>query len=92
MNTGKAVLAVLGGVAVGALVGVLFAPDKGTKTRKKILDKGKDYVGDLKGKVGDLKGKFEDLYDDANKKYEKVVSKYDHVMADGRDIVSKETK
>lgn len=85
MNTGKAVLAVLGGVAVGALVGVLFAPDKGTKTRKKILDKGKNYVGDLKGK-------FEDLYDDANKKYEKVVSKYDNVMADGRELVSKETK
>lgn len=32
------VLAFLGGVAAGVLVGILFAPDKGTETRQKILD------------------------------------------------------
>ena len=37
MKADKIILGVLGGVAVGALLGVLFAPDKGDKTRKKIM-------------------------------------------------------
>ena len=44
MNTGKVLLGVLAGVAIGALAGVLFAPDKGSVTRKKILKKGDDYA------------------------------------------------
>ena len=67
MNSGKVVLGVLGGVAAGALIGILFAPDKGSKTRKKILDSGKDYVGDLKDKL-------EDLYNEATDKFENFVS------------------
>ncbi|TXH21399.1 MAG: YtxH domain-containing protein [Chitinophagaceae bacterium] len=40
----------LTGFTLGLLVGVLFAPDKGTETRKKIAEKGneiKDQVADL---------------------------------------------
>ncbi len=62
METGKTAAAVLLGVGVGALLGILFAPDKGSKTRQKIMDKGQDYADDLKGK-------FEDLYNDVSEKY-----------------------
>ncbi len=54
MNSGKLVVGVLAGVAVGAIVGVLFAPDKGSKTRKRIFRKGKDYAGGLQEKFDDL--------------------------------------
>ena len=39
---GKSLLAFACGVGLGAAVGILFAPDKGTKTRKKIMKKTKD--------------------------------------------------
>lgn len=66
MSTNKVILGVLGGVAVGALAGILFAPAKGTKTRKRILKKGNDYTKDLKTK-------FEDLYNNVTTKYDSVV-------------------
>ena len=37
-NTGNTLLALLAGAAVGKGIGILFAPDKGSKTRKKIRD------------------------------------------------------
>jgi gas vesicle protein len=40
-NNGRVLLALLGGVAIGALLGVLLAPNKGSETRKKIVDEAK---------------------------------------------------
>jgi gas vesicle protein len=40
-NSGKILAAVAAGIAAGAVLGILFAPDKGTETRKKIADQGK---------------------------------------------------
>ena len=65
MNSGKVLLAVLAGIAVGALLGVLFAPDKGSETRKKITTKGEDYADELKEK-------FDEFLDTISEKYEKA--------------------
>lgn len=35
-NTGNTLLALVSGAAIGAVVGILYAPDSGEKTRKKI--------------------------------------------------------
>jgi gas vesicle protein len=66
MNTNKVVLGVIGGVAIGALAGILFAPAKGSKTRKRIMKKGSSYTKDLKNK-------FEDMYNNVATKYDSVV-------------------
>jgi gas vesicle protein len=47
MNTGKIVLSILAGAAAGAALGILFAPDKGASTRKKISEKGQAYAEEL---------------------------------------------
>jgi gas vesicle protein len=54
MSQGKTILGFLAGVAAGALIGILFAPDKGVETRKKIIHKGEEYTDNLKQKVNDL--------------------------------------
>jgi gas vesicle protein len=51
MSTGKIVLGVLAGIAAGAALGVLIAPDKGANTRKKIKQSGADLANDLKENV-----------------------------------------
>ncbi len=54
MDNGKVVIGVVAGVAVGALLGVLFAPAKGSETRKKISGKGLDSIDDMRNKLADL--------------------------------------
>jgi gas vesicle protein len=54
MNSGKIVLCVLAGVAVGAVLGILFAPDKGIETRKKISRKSEDAVDEIAEKFEEL--------------------------------------
>ena len=75
MNSSKVVLGILGGVAAGALMGILFAPEKGSKTRKKIANKSKGFADDMKGK-------FEELYVD-------VTDKYENLLQDAKGLVSK---
>jgi gas vesicle protein len=69
MSAGKIVSAVLAGVAVGAALGILFAPEKGTEIRRKIAKKGKDYADELGEKANEfmdgITEKYETVKDDA---------------------------
>ena len=63
-NTNKILTAVGAGIVVGTIVGVLFAPEKGSETRKKISGQGKKIVKDVQNKFRRGSNKFNDLADD----------------------------
>ena len=65
MSSGKVLLGLLVGVAAGALLGVLFAPDKGSVTRKKIVRKSQEYADELSDK-------FDEFLETINEKVEEV--------------------
>ena len=54
MNSGKVIVGALAGLAAGALIGILFAPDKGSESRSKIVKRGEDYLDSVKHKFNSL--------------------------------------
>lgn len=62
-STGKILIALASGAAIGAVLGILFAPDKGEKTRQKIKDGYKDLEKDMKSKLANAKVDLEESYD-----------------------------
>ncbi len=82
MSTGRVIAGALVGLAAGAILGVLFAPDKGTETRRKIGKKGKDTADDLKSK-------YNEAVDTVSSKIENWKSKGEHALAEGAEFVDK---
>lgn len=66
-NTAGMIAGLLAGAAVGVAIGMLFAPDKGSKTRKKLKSKADDLKDRALDEYGKISGK-------AQKKIDEVVS------------------
>ncbi|SFW40389.1 YtxH domain-containing protein [Cellulophaga fucicola] len=87
-NNSNTVLGVLAGTAIGAALGILFAPDKGVNTRKKLVDEAvatkesiADTALDIRNTVAStvvanketLDSKLESLVSDASYKADDVI-------------------
>ncbi len=73
----KLVTGVIIGAAVGAALGILFAPDSGKETRKKIAKKGTD-LGDT------VRNKFNELGEVLQEKYESIKKDAANMMEKGK--------
>jgi gas vesicle protein len=86
MSTTKILFGFIAGAAVGAAIGILFAPDKGTETRRKISDQGNDLADNLKSRFTDLvdgvKEKFSSAKSDAEDVAEKGYAAYNRTKAE----------
>jgi gas vesicle protein len=67
MNSIKVALGVMAGIAVGAVAGILFAPAKGSSTRRRIIHLGEEYSDELKERFEDLVETIAEQYEDTKK-------------------------
>jgi gas vesicle protein len=82
MNSGsKVLLGVLAGAATGAILGVLFAPDNGVETRRRLGESSRDIANNLKSK-------FSELVDGIADKYENVREGASDLIEQGRQKAS----
>ena len=77
MSTGKVLIGIIAGAAAGAALGILFAPEKGSMTRKQVCRKGEDLFDELKTK-------FDDLLSKATNEFENVKDEAEDLLAKGK--------
>ncbi len=76
----KVLLALGAGALVGAAVGVLYAPDEGIETRRKIIKKGKKLAGVVNDSIDDGMESLAEIKDVLQKQLTKVNRKLEEHM------------
>ena len=77
MRPQKVIIGALAGLAAGALIGILFAPDKGSESRGKIAQKGEDYLDSIKKT-------FNSFLDGISIRFDKVKDGMEDIASEGR--------
>lgn len=86
MKAGKFIAGIVSGAAIGAIAGILFAPKKGTDTRRSITDKSNEYMYGAKNKYNDLADNLSHRYDSVKTKLRGKSKQVEQAM-DGDDKI-----
>ena len=75
-NLSKILTAFAAGAVAGAILGILFAPDKGSETRKKVDEQGRKLADDFKETIQKGKDKLNSLREDIQNKQTKAGNEF----------------
>ena len=75
MSAAKIITGLMIGAAAGAVLGILFAPDSGSETRRKISEKGNDLADNLKNKFSDFVDAVSDKFQGAKSEAANMANK-----------------
>jgi len=84
MSLKKVLIGVLAGAAAGAALGILYAPEKGSATRRRFSRKSYDYTEELEEK-------FNDLIDNITEQFQSVVEEV-NLMSENDRLKKAKTK
>jgi gas vesicle protein len=91
-NSGNSLLAFLIGAAAGSLIGILYAPDKGSNTRDKLTYRLHKYRKSLEELIDDLINENDATFSEAKSHGEKVVNdareKAERLLEDVDELLS----
>jgi gas vesicle protein len=74
-KSGKIALGLAAVLAAGAVIGVLIAPDKGERTRRRLVRKGQELLFNVNHKIAESKDNLEKIKDEVKANLERVSSK-----------------
>ena len=87
MSSSKTLLGFVAGAAVGALAGILFAPDSGTNTRKKISTKAGGWKESAKSSINGIIDSVKDAYSGAEGELEEYGDKAKAKMSSAKNEI-----
>lgn len=91
-NSGSSLLAFFIGAAAGSIIGILYAPDKGSNTRDKLSYRLHKYRKSLEELIDDLISEDDSTFSEAKSHGEKVVSdareKAERLLEDVDELLS----
>ena len=85
MKSSNILLGFVVGAAAGAVLGILFAPEKGSDTREKLATKGGEFSDDLKSK-------FNDAVSNLSEKSKNLFTKGEEVLENGKSTIEQINK
>ncbi|MCU0380454.1 MAG: YtxH domain-containing protein [Chitinophagaceae bacterium] len=88
MDNTKVLLGFLGGLAVGAIAGILLAPDKGSETRKRISNMASDVTDAVEDGIHQALDKVKEKYSQAVHQGEELADKALSKMTDAKNDLS----
>jgi gas vesicle protein len=81
---GSVTIALFAGLAIGAVIGILFAPKSGKETRKELVEKGERFLEMSKEGFSEVVEKTKDLTEAGKQKFEELKIAGEEILEKGK--------